>query len=502
MIAAFVLLALAAGTLAAVKSTTASRMNQQAGNLLAQQIEELRALDYASLANRGSEVVGQPGVTGTATAATYTPPNKTAESMVLDAAGAVSPHKASVLQNATQFTVRRYVTKPVDASGDYKRLTIVVTWTSTDGTVKTRSSSTLLTLTERGLPLPRFRIQGSPVTRTVTPGDEADFGLRIDNLGARDAFELSVGSGTWTYYVDTDKDGLHDATETTLAPDADADGVADTGYLEPNTSTWLVAARPTLTTETGTVTYVWTAKSVAQPDAETASESTATLTLVLSGTVPAASASPSTTSGATNEPATVPAAACNNNGVKCIVDIWYLKQPTAGPTSSQTPLVLQQTVHNPQSLLNDYSTERGEALGGRHLALGAVADFRYAIPYDAGTKSQAPAPTVRFPGGKAKATVHVRCLAAGARVGVLLQLGHATSSTGTVINVGSGTTVVTNCPSAGFHTLDVGLSTTSVPTTATHLSLRVSLDSLSTSAVRLAYDTAANAAFIQIPRSN
>jgi len=55
MIAAFVLLALAAGTLAAVKSTTASRMNQQAGNLLAQQIEELRALDYASLANRGSE---------------------------------------------------------------------------------------------------------------------------------------------------------------------------------------------------------------------------------------------------------------------------------------------------------------------------------------------------------------------------------------------------------------------------------------------------------------
>ena len=112
--------------------------------------------------------------------------------------------------------MRRYVTRPAVATTTssglptVRRLTVVVSWTQRQ-LVKTRTFSTLLTSTRRGLPLPNYRFDYNGAgSKSVTrwrieraPGAQADFGLRLSNLGARDAWEITATTSGWAYYVDT-----------------------------------------------------------------------------------------------------------------------------------------------------------------------------------------------------------------------------------------------------------------------------------------------------------
>ena len=79
---------------------------------------------------------------------------------------------------------------------------------------ETRTISTLLTETTRGLPLPRYGVTPTSVTTfTATPSSTLTWGFQVVNRGARDTFNVSASAGTWTYYQDTDCDGSRDVGE-------------------------------------------------------------------------------------------------------------------------------------------------------------------------------------------------------------------------------------------------------------------------------------------------
>src|SRR6185437_3762511 len=77
------------------------------------------------------------------------------EKIVTAIGGVVKPHVNVVTRNNTRYTVARYVTDPGDTTGKYRRVTVVADWVSGKKT-HSRRSSTFVTLTRRGLPLPNF----------------------------------------------------------------------------------------------------------------------------------------------------------------------------------------------------------------------------------------------------------------------------------------------------------------------------------------------------------
>ena len=118
-----------------------------------------------------------------------------------------------------------------------KRYTVVATWTSY-GQTHERVVSTLLTETQRGLPLPRYSVAAtSPQTQTKNPSTVLTWGFQVINRGARDTFNISASTGTWDYYVDANCNGGLDAGETTALTNTDSatgNTAPDTGQIEPN----------------------------------------------------------------------------------------------------------------------------------------------------------------------------------------------------------------------------------------------------------------------------
>ncbi|MDP9397668.1 MAG: hypothetical protein M3P96_07510, partial [Actinomycetota bacterium] len=144
--------------------------------------------------------------------------------------------------------------------------------------MKERQLSTLVSLTRRGLPLPdfTFALNNTSTPQPVGPGTRLVWGLRVENSGARDSWNLTSDDGRmWTYVVDRDGDGVLDADETEQLDDdsADADTDPDTGAIETHGVRFLLATRVLAAGEAGSLVTTFTAWSVAQPTAATAAKS-------------------------------------------------------------------------------------------------------------------------------------------------------------------------------------------------------------------------------------
>lgn len=268
--AGIVLVALLGASIAAAKATVNARVNQQAGDLLTKSIEDMRSLDYAALSLRTSDLTADPEITGTPLA--WQVPNgaaTTPEAIVSDATGAVYPHITTVTANANNgsYTVKRYVTQ-VAGNSAVKRVTVKVEWVDQSGN-HTRTSSTIVADTRRGLPLPSFVVSngGGGVT-SVERGGTAVLPFFVRNLGAPDSFSLTVLEGTtvqvgWSFYRDTNCLGSLDSAYTPLAENA---GVVVTGQLFPDAIACFLAVED-IDRPAGTYGFAISATSTVQPEA-------------------------------------------------------------------------------------------------------------------------------------------------------------------------------------------------------------------------------------------
>ena len=260
-LASGVLMALALATIGGVKGTLLSRQNQLAGDMVNQGLERVRALDFAdvSMVSTDPSISTDPRIS----LGKFDPGTGTAEGLIYAPVGTLNPHKTTETHNSQSYDVWRYVTQPSGLAAGTRRLTVVVTWSS-QGRTHERQASTFVTATRRGLPLPRFLLAfSSPSSQSKGVGTTVSYGLRLKNYGARDAWNITSAAGTWSYVVDTNKNGLLDATETTALTDSDADGVLDTGPVEVNSEVFVVASETVAGPVGATYSYSWTFRSIA-----------------------------------------------------------------------------------------------------------------------------------------------------------------------------------------------------------------------------------------------
>ena len=414
---ATVMLALLSTSLFAAGATVAARQNQQAADYLNQAIEAGRALDYGGASMLISDLGTDPNIVTVGGVKKYDPQNGNGlETIDATNTGTVTPHIAtSPTTNNGTFTIKRYVTVPSTATFNavtglpsVRRLTVEVSWT-TRAKTHVKRTSTLMTLTRRGLPLPRFTwkyngpatMVGTTPTWVKNPGNSVAYGFVLTNLGARDGWRLSASTSGWTFYSDTNKDGLWSGSVTTepmLNP-------ADTGLIEPSSApVYVVAYRTTSTTDpTGTSSTTFTATSDAfasDPDALTLYSKSVTTTLILqTGAVVTPTASPTPTptptssTGPTCTPTTTPpisssgsVAAASTGGSYSLTPLNLYNSAVVGDSTTVDPLGMGRDSAQLEPKLCNWSTDLQTNQAGRYLAAStdaaasAVAktvEFRY-----------------------------------------------------------------------------------------------------------------------------
>src|SRR4051794_34688119 len=107
-VAALLVTALAATTLTATRGGLASRADSNASNVLNEQVEKLRSLDYSALSLRYTDttIAGDAKVDRSGTPWRFAP---TGEPLVVGTVGGV-PHEVQDSRNNVTFVTRRYVT--------------------------------------------------------------------------------------------------------------------------------------------------------------------------------------------------------------------------------------------------------------------------------------------------------------------------------------------------------------------------------------------------------
>ena len=278
----------------AVSSMQAARNNQQAIDLATQKLETARAISFGGLGHDEATIAADPAVGDCGGSPCIDPGTGSAENVVI-VGGGIANHLDSATgdtSNNVTYQFATYITEPADsASGDTRRVTVTATWNDRGRTL-TRSVSTLVAETARGLPLPRYSV--SPVgqtTQSVNPGATAAFGLSVQNQGAPDQFNISLPSG-FTAVLDNGDGVYSDTDDTTSLTDSTADGIVDTGRLDPDSSFefWtLLGTSPSA--PTGSSEYTITFDSVAQPG----TTESVILTVVIVDGVVSASPTPSPT---------------------------------------------------------------------------------------------------------------------------------------------------------------------------------------------------------------
>lgn len=287
-VAAIVLLSLAVLLISTARAGVLARQTQQAGDLLNERIEYLRSQPYAAMTMSTTDPqldqTSDSLLASSAAGGLMFSPNTTAEALVTASVGAVNPHitTPSPIRNKTSYLLKAYITCPAgtyDCGGGAgsvkeRRATVVASWLS-GGRAHTRRVSTMLTAVRRGLALPYFRF-GRATTVTANVNGSIALPAYVTNLGARDAWNLTLSTGTWTWWQDTNKDGLvtagTDVQMTGPTYDADGNGVVDTGRLETGTTMNLLAVRTATSADVGTSTVNLTATSASQPTVSTASQ--------------------------------------------------------------------------------------------------------------------------------------------------------------------------------------------------------------------------------------
>ena len=482
------LTALGAATLTAARASVSSRTAQQAANILNQQVEQARSMEYAALTMVQADLTGDSRISGSGPW-TYVP---SSERLVVDAVGALSPHRLTETRDNTVFSVARYVTDASGAAGVLKRFTVVVTWDAY-GQVKERQLSTLVSLTRHGLPLPdfAFALNATSTPQPVGPGTRLTWGLRVENSGARDSWNLTSDDGrVWTYVVDRDADGVLDPDETETLDDDDdhddedddhgddhgddhddPDSDPDTGAIETHRARFVLATRVLGAGETGSLVTTFTARSVAQPGASTAARNLR-VEAVIGG-------------------AASPAGAACAMGAPCTLTDYHLDQAVDGDAASTNPMPL---VLTPALQLGtpNYSTEAGAGVG-RVLVPGGpgaqgLADFRHQVPHKQ---------THSYAGTAALRTV-VQC-AAGRNVTLAADLGASSNlNVGNFTRNASGSAAVA-C-TGGLQQVTMTFPLTGTLTTGQYVTLRLAAVASDAAPVRLLYDMTTAASVLTLPR--
>jgi type II secretory pathway pseudopilin PulG len=365
-IIAVLLTSLAFVLITATRAGVVARTDQQASNLLNQQIESVRSLDYAAVTMRSGDasIATDPAISS----GTYLP---TGEPLAVEAVGSVQHQLAPITRDNTTYTVRRYVTEPAGTTG-YKRVTVVVTWTSAGGP-RERSLETFVTATQRGLPLPRFevRLNGSGASKTVGADTEIAWGFAVRNLGARDSWNITASSGTWTFVVD-DGDGIRQAGETTALADTDGNGQPDTGLVETTQTRYVIAYRTVGATEASPQNVTFTFTSASQPP-PLSDAKTVTTEMTVTGS----------SSGGVTGVASCPAL------VACTLTPYHLDQANNGDRSAVNPNPLSEGAISLQTSIFNYSTNYPVTGQGRALATSTdtalnqvhrLMEHRYQVP--------------------------------------------------------------------------------------------------------------------------
>ena len=502
MVVAITLAALILTGGAAVLSNTLraivqARANSQSAELVSEKLEQIRALEYAAIAMDPDDLAGDADIGGTSSAPTTDPDGSgplADEALVVADGGAVSPHVVDVTRNAQTYTLATYVTVPPTDSevgmAAYKRVTVRATWNS-GGLTHSRQSSTYVTRTRRGLPLPNFQVtatEGVTSAISVNAGAQLVLPFTVVNRGARDTFNLSITSApslgsTFDLYYDTGGSGTYEASGTDAdvpAEDADADGTPDTDEMSTDATLPMVA----VTTVPGTAiagSYIMTltATSAGQPDA-TGATRTATFdvtvvnqsacsgctytALYLLNEYPACATAPCNTTARTNMP----------------------MRPSSSPTAASLPN-FDTNVDSVEgrSVANAVTTPLFNSTTS-----STMANWRYTVPSNTTLKG----------GANAIIDIYVAAQTAGLPLTITAYVNHSPAGT-TSVNDGSGSATL-NPVLSGFQHVQISVPIVANTTVNNNRFIEVKLvvnSTLSTTGAHFAYDAFAYPSVLWIP---
>ncbi len=474
-VAGVILGAGAVGLVGAVGGLDYARENREATDLLTEVIEGARSEDLAAVAVRSdaagqAELAADPNLT-TSGGVRWLDPDGTGplgvEEVVTSSTGAITPRR-QLVRDGTPYTVRTYVTEPADAAGSERRVVAVVSWQRSQS-LHQRRAATVIAATRRGLPLPRFTVDGASVV-TVNQGAILAVPLTIANRGYRDRWTLTATAPgrSWhvDWYLDDDGNGLHDAGEATLMGDTDGDGAVDSGLLDTDEVIKLVAVAALDPYDVpGDTALTLTATPVSQPDSGSSS-------IVHAVTVVSQSCA-----GCTYAPFFL----ADDEGL-----------PVDGPIETQMELV--ETV-GPPVVLPNYDTDRNLD-PGRTLAAGGVPTGADPTAVAVWGRQMADATTLH-----GTALVRLYVAAKDFNPAVIAQLrvdlGHVRENGTSWTVLGSATTVAVTFGSA-FAVVDLAVSVNAVVPRNRFLQLRLTAP-VATAPVWLGYGTAANPSVLQIP---
>lgn len=298
--ATVVLTAFAYASTGSVKAIHTARLNQQGADVATQQLERMRIRSFAALGHDPAGIAPDPHISGAA---------YKGEPLV-EVAGGISPQISTVSVNNADYTTYTYVTQATDSLGsDNRRVTVVVEWAAY-GRQWSRTMSTVIANTARGLPLPDFKLTPvGPSTVTVNPGATAAFGFQISNQGAPDQFNVSVDLPGSQIFLDNGDDVFDPTSDNLLMADHNGDGMPDTGRLDPKEELvfWVVHTVPA-GEPNGTSTWQIVA-SAAASEGEPQTKSLSSMLVVTSAVIaPSATPSPSSSVTPTASPTSSPTA--------------------------------------------------------------------------------------------------------------------------------------------------------------------------------------------------
>lgn len=283
VVAMIIFLGGAAALSAMMTVSTNSRLKQHATEVVTEAVEDARAMDYASLAMQtGTDLTSLAAtstpiasrLTGTGPAYEFDPDGTSggttsSEAIVALPAGAAIDPLRIADRNGAQYTVRTYVTVPEEGGTptplEYRRVAVKISWVQ-NGKTYERQSSTFVTDTRRGLPLPNFSVTGKQTGVAVSAGQTIALKLKLSNNGARDRWTFgatSTAGWTFAWYHDTDRNGSFDSAVDLPITDSDGAGGPDSGALETDQSElYFGVTTVPVTAIAGTVSVTFAATAV------------------------------------------------------------------------------------------------------------------------------------------------------------------------------------------------------------------------------------------------
>lgn len=293
--ATVVLTAFAYASISSVRAIHSARLNQQGADLATQLLEQARSTAFGALGHDPAGIAPDPHL---ASGAYRGEP-------LVQVAGGIRPQIDTRTINNATYTSYTYITKPADSLGaDNRRVTVIVEWAAY-GRTWSKTISTVIANTSRGLPLPEYKLTAVGLsTVTVNPGATAAFGFQLSNQGAPDQFNISTTLAGAQIYLDDGDDVYDPSDDVALMADHNGDGTPDTGRLDPKGERvfWVVRTVPT-NAVAGTTDWKVTATAASQ-----AADAGVSLPaqLIVTNSVIAPTTTPTPTSTPTPTPSTSP----------------------------------------------------------------------------------------------------------------------------------------------------------------------------------------------------